>query len=105
MKDKKAIKMKFSERRKHKRFNILDFKIHVLDSIKGDILSKGAIDNFSEYGLCIMTQESLKQGQEITVKDDFSAYPQTAMVRWSKKYNGRYYKSGLKLITLTNNGI
>ena len=87
--------MKSSERRKHKRFDILDLKINVLDSFNEDILFEGSINNFSEYGLCIMTQEPLKEGQEITVKDDFSAYPQTAMVRWSKKYND-YYKAGLE---------
>ena len=87
--------MKFSERRKHKRFHILDSKIRVLDSTSEDALLEGAIDNFSEFGLCIMTPKPLKEGQEITLKDYFSAYPQTAKVRWSKKYNG-LYKTGLE---------
>jgi len=97
--------MNFSERRKHKRFNILDAKIHVLDSKKNNPLLEGSIDNFSQYGLCIMTPKPLKQGQEIAIKDEFIAFPQPARVRWSKKYKDDYYKAGLELMTLKNNGI
>lgn len=97
--------MEFSERRQYKRFNIIDSTIHVLDSMNKDVLFNGAIDNFSKYGLCIMTQRPLKKGQEITIKDEFIAQTQTATVRWSKNYNGRYYKAGLQLMALTNNGV
>lgn len=88
--------MKFSERRKHKRFPILDLKIHVLDPINAHTLLEAAIDNFSKYGVCIMTEKPLKKGQEITIKDDFTVYPLIATVRWSKKYNGHCYKAGLE---------
>ena len=88
--------MKFSERRKHKRFDIFDSKLHVLDTTKGDSLLEGTIDNFSRYGLCIMTEKPLEKGQEITIKDDLTVYPLIATVRWSKKYNGHCYKAGLE---------
>ena len=90
------MKMNFPERRKHERFDMLASKIYILDSIKEDILLEGAMDNFSRYGLCIMTQKPLKKGQELTIKDDFTIYPQTAKVRWSKKYNDDCYKAGLE---------
>ena len=88
--------MKFSERRKHKRFDILDLKIHVLDSMNKNVLLEGTIDNFSKYGVCIMTDKPLEKGQEITIKDDFTVYPLIATVRWSKKCNGHCYKAGLE---------
>ncbi|MDX1701780.1 MAG: PilZ domain-containing protein [Melioribacteraceae bacterium] len=97
--------MKFSERRKHKRFDIFDSKLHVLDTTKGDSLLEGTIDNFSRYGLCIMTEKPFRKGQKITIKDEFIALPQPATVRWSKKYKDDHYKAGLELMTLKNNGI
>ena len=97
--------MKFTERRKHKRFDTLDLKIHVLDAVNKDILLEGAIDNFSQYGLCITTKEPLNEGQKINIKDEISSYSLPATVRWNKKYNGHYYKAGLELMTLQNNGV
>ena len=98
--------MKSTERRKHKRFDILfDSKINVLNSNKDKTLLEGVIDNFSLYGLCIMTQEPLNKGQEITIKDEFLVFPQPATVRWSQKYKGDYYKAGLELMTLENHGV
>jgi hypothetical protein len=91
--------MKSSERREHKRFNILDSKVRVLDPLNKNTLSAGTIDNFSQYGLCIITQAPLRKGQAITIRDEFITLPQPATVRWSKKYKDDYYKVGLKLMT------
>jgi hypothetical protein len=56
------------------------------------------IANISQSGLCLHATEELNDGQTITVKHDIFPSPQFATVRWSKKYNGLYYRYGLEFV-------
>jgi len=60
------------------------------------------IANISQSGLCLHATEALKNGQEITIKNNLLPYPQNATVRWSKEYNGLYYIYGLEFLEQQN---
>jgi len=54
------------------------------------------VTNISQSGICLVTTEALKNGQEIIIKNHVLPYPRPATVRWSKDYNGLYYRYGLE---------
>ena len=68
---------------------------YVLDPFTDFDVFKGFIINTSESGLCLLTSNKLKEGEEITIKSMINAPSQTAVVQWTEKYDDDYYKVGL----------
>jgi hypothetical protein len=56
------------------------------------------IANISQSGVCLHATEALENGQTITVNDHIFPCPRSATVRWSKQYNGLYYRYGLEFL-------
>ena len=54
------------------------------------------VADISESGVCLLAANPLEYGQEITMMDHIFPAPRTAVVRWSTKQNGLYYKAGLE---------
>ena len=54
--------------------------------------------NISQSGVCLLTTEALKNGQEIKISNHILPSPRTAAVRWSKEYNSLYYSYGLEFL-------
>lgn len=91
--------MKSQERRKQKRRYTAKAAEYALDSLKTDEILDGVIANINTKGLCLLTNNGLKIGQKITIKNGNRITPKEAIVRWSKKYLGLYYQSGLEFIS------
>jgi len=89
--------MQISDRRKHERkymataiecvLNQRSSQNEMFDCIVADI---------SKSGLRLLTTQPVENGQEITMKNHIFRSPRTAIVRWSEKYKGLYYRSGLE---------
>lgn len=54
------------------------------------------IANISQSGVCLLAEDALENGQEITIKNNIFPSPRIATVIWSKEYNGLYYRYGLE---------
>lgn len=68
---------------------------YVLDPFTDNEIFKGFLVNTSESGLCLLTSNILKKGEEITIKSMINTPSQTAAVQWIEKYDNDYYKVGL----------
>ena len=62
-----------------------------------DKVTTGLLHNFSYSGLCIITQHSLQEGQEILVKNGLMSNSVTAVVLWCSKMGNSTYKVGLEI--------
>jgi hypothetical protein len=91
--------MKSPERRKQRRRHSAKAVEYVLDSLKTDEILDGVIANINKKGLCPLTTNSLKKGQEIIIRNGNRVSSKKAIVRWSKKYLGLYYQSGLEFLS------
>jgi hypothetical protein len=56
----------------------------------------GVMANISQTGICLLTTEALKNGQEIIIMNHVVTYPRTATIRWSRTCHGLYYRYGLE---------
>jgi hypothetical protein len=70
---------------------------YVLDPFNADEVFEGTIDNISESGMCLLTSQSLTEGQEITIKSLLFLPSQTAVVCWVEPGDNEY-KIGLKFL-------
>jgi hypothetical protein len=75
---------------------------YVLDPFTDYEIFKGFIVNTSESGLCLLTSNKLKKGEEITIKSMINAPSQAAVVQWIEKYDNDYYKVGLVFESMVN---
>ena len=83
------------ERRKHGRVN-LESKIEYILNHTDEVFLEGEIVNISQFGLCFNTSTELREGQEITFKDNLPNDYQTAIVVWIEKTSGNSYTVGLQ---------
>jgi|WetSurMetagenome_2_1015567.scaffolds.fasta_scaffold1414239_1 hypothetical protein len=90
------------DKRRHRRSNIATAVEYALDPLHTDETSDGVIADISESGLCLLTTTPLNKGQEIVIKINPSAFSQTAVVRWSKRYDALYCRAGLEFIERLN---
>jgi hypothetical protein len=88
-----------NERRKHERHIFPATIQYVLNPRTTDEIFKGNVLNISNRGLNLCILHPLDEGQEITIKDDLPNYHKTAVVRWIKKIEDKFYKVGLECMT------
>jgi hypothetical protein len=84
------------ERRKYSRYNISQTIAYSLPPHIDNNFSTGLIHDFSNSGLCIITQHPLPEGQEIFVKSGRVSSPITVLVRWCGDTGNSIYKVGLE---------
>jgi hypothetical protein len=82
---------------KHDRCYVNSPVEYVLDPFNADEIFEGTIDNISESGMCLVTSQSLTEGQEITIKSLLFLPSQTAVVCWIE-HEDNGYKVGLKFL-------
>jgi hypothetical protein len=82
---------------KHDRCYVNSPLEYVLDPFNADEIFEGTIDNISESGMCLVTSQSLTEGQEITIKSLLFLPSQTAVVCWVEPADNGY-KVGLKFL-------
>ena len=87
-----------TNRRRQKRKVKMDTIEYVIEPSTTNETFDGVLVNFSETGLCILTNDPLNKGQQIRITDNGHAINQAAVVRWTEKYNDLYYKVGLELL-------
>jgi len=90
--------MEKSERRRHKREDIVRIIDYTSYQESNQLIAFDSfVTNISQSGICLLTTETLKHGQEIKIENHIVQPPQTATVRWSKDYYyGLYYSYGLE---------
>jgi hypothetical protein len=86
------------ERRKHRRSYIIGTVEYTVDSSTTNKIFDGVIADTSETGICLLTDNPLRKGQKIIIKNSISPFSRTAIVCWSEKYNHFYYKTGLEFL-------
>jgi hypothetical protein len=84
-------------KRKHARFDYSEIIAYSLSPYSDNRVSTGLIHNFSYFGLCIVTEHPIQEGQEILVKSQIMSKPVTAVVRWCKDTGSSTYKVGLEI--------
>ncbi|HMK49527.1 MAG TPA: PilZ domain-containing protein [Thermodesulfovibrionales bacterium] len=84
-------------KRKHSRFDYSEIISYALPPYIDNKVSTGLIHNFSYFGLCIITQQPIQEGQEILVKSRIMSKPVTAVVRWCNETGSSTYKVGLEI--------
>ena len=90
--------MKEPERRKQKRHYVANAVEYVVASSTTDEILDGVIADINNTGLCLLTTDSLRKEQQITIKKSTLTSPKKAIVRWSNKCLGLYYRSGVEFI-------
>jgi hypothetical protein len=91
--------MEISDKRRHKREDMVKaIECTSYQHSNHPIEFDSFVTNISQSGICLVTTEALKNGQEIIVKKRFLPYPRTATVRWGKECNGLYYSYGLEFM-------
>jgi len=89
--------MEKSEKRRHKREDMVKAIDYTSYQQSNQLIEFDSfVTNISQSGICLLTTEALKHGQEIKIKDHIVQSLQTATVRWSKEYYGLYYSYGLE---------
>ena len=89
--------MQSSDRRRHERKYIAKATECVLtEPPSQNEMFDCIVADISPSGLRLLTTQPIINGQEITVMNHILPSPRTAIVRWSEKYKGLYYRSGLE---------
>jgi len=85
--------METTEKRRHKREDIVKAMDYTSYQQSNQLIEFDSfVTNISQSGICLLTTEALKHGQEIKIKNHMVQPPQIANVRWSKEYyHGLYY--------------
>lgn len=86
-----------SGKRKYSRCDFSQIIQYSLLPNMGDKFSTGLLHDFSYSGLCIITNHSLQEGQEILVKSSLISNSIAAVVRWCSDAGNSTYKVGLEL--------
>jgi hypothetical protein len=86
------------DRREEERYEYPHEIEYVTDPLTTYEVYKAVAVNISKSGLCMLTSNTLIEGQEITIKSVVPAPSQTAIVIWIERLNDFYYKVGLKFI-------
>ena len=87
-----------SEKRRHCRRVVIDIIDFFLDPLTNDDILDGVMVDISQEGFCLLTKNHLSKGQTIIIQNGISEPIKSAMVRWSKRYNDLYSKSGLEFV-------
>jgi hypothetical protein len=82
-------------RKSYRKFVVKAIEYNLLPSSKKETF-EGVIATINKDGICLLTSKHLTNGQKIAIKDNDYITKKTAIVRWSQKYNGYFYKIGLK---------
>jgi hypothetical protein len=85
-----------SESRKHTRKDAAYFTDYSTDASSGEHIFNGVITNISRAGLCLLTPEVIRKGEEILIKCSAHQPAQRATVRWSKQYKDSHCRAGLE---------
>ena len=54
------------------------------------------IADISTSGVCLLTTKPIQTSQKVTFMNNIVPSNRTGIVRWSEKYKGLYYRSGLE---------
>ena len=54
------------------------------------------VADISTSGVCLLTTKPIQISQEVKLMNHIFPSPRTAIVRWSEKYKGLYYRFGLE---------
>lgn len=88
-------KMMF-ENRRHDRYEYEDVKVeYSLSTFSEDEIFEAAVVNYSQTGLCILSRNSLEEGELITIRNFLNFTCQDAKVIWVEKTDEDYYRIGL----------
>jgi hypothetical protein len=88
--------MQPSDRRRHERKYIAKTTECVLPPPSQNEMFDCIVADISESGVRLLTTQPIENGQKITMMNHFFPSPRTAIVRWSEKYKGLYYRFGLE---------
>jgi len=93
----KSIRIK--DERKHQRREFLYSSAeYILQPDTTHEIFIGFTLNFSDSGLCLLTPNLLKEGQEIIIKSNFPPLLKKATIRWIEKYDNVFHKAGLEFV-------
>jgi hypothetical protein len=81
------------DQRKNERYNF-PYTIEYSDPYIADKIIRGVAINISDSGVCLYVPQSLKEGQEITIRSIIYDFPKRAKVCWCEKYDDTFYKVG-----------
>ena len=84
------------EKRTYKRDDLMQMVHYAPSPHTSDAVLSGLIKDYSNSGLCLIAQQSLKKGQEIIVNSIIMPYSKTATVRWQQNIGNATYKVGLE---------
>jgi hypothetical protein len=85
-----------SGKRKYSRSEFPQIITYSLLPCIDDKFTSALLHDFSNAGLCIITNHSLQEGQEILVKSCIISNSLTAVVRWCSDIGNSTYKVGLE---------
>jgi hypothetical protein len=86
------------ERRRHSRSHTVHPVEYVISSFPQEQSHDGVVANVSQSGLCLITKQSLIQGEAITIVNNSSLSSKVASVRWSQNLRNLYYRVGLEFV-------
>ena len=84
------------EKRTYKRDDLMQMVRYAPSPHTSDTVLSGLIKDYSNSGLCLIAQQSLKEGQEIIVNSVIMPYSKKAVVRWHQEVGNATYKIGLE---------
>ena len=83
------------EKRTYQRNDLMQIVQYTPSPDAFDTVLKGVIKNYSCDGLCLITRQSLEDGQEIIVNSIVVPSSKKATVRWQRYIGNDTYKVGL----------
>ena len=85
-----------TEKRTNQRDDLMEIVRYAPSPLTSDAVLSGLIKDYSNSGLCLIAQQSLKEGQEIVVNSVIMPYSKKAVVRWHQEVGNATYKIGLE---------
>ena len=85
------------EKRTYKRDDLMQMVHYAPSPHTSDAVLSGLIKDYSNSGLCLIAQQSLKEGQEILVNSVIMPKSRKAVVRWNKDLGNGTYQIGLEV--------
>jgi PilZ domain len=87
-----------TERRKHQRDELMDIVRYAPSPDTSDTVLRGLLKDYSNSGICLLTNQPLDQGQEIIVNHMIVPGSKKATVRWQQNIGKSAYQIGLEFV-------
>ena len=80
------------EQRQHDRYEFSGEKIEfTLSPFSEDEIFKAGVINYSETGMCLLSEDQIPCGQEVIISNFQGLFSRTALVVWVEKYDDIFY--------------